>query len=497
MLISRLTCLVLLTAGLTANACFAKNEPETDDLEKNLRNKLIVHEWGTFTELQNFHGHSIGGINTDDEPVPTFVHAAGSQLLEPTVEPWRRKTAWFGKAMRRLDAVTTRLETPVVYFYPPANQMKPLLVDVDVQLRGGWLSEFFPRANANSPGIRQRDLNPNAVGSLQWKNLEVGALGKNAADQVPETDEHVWLAPRKTQAALVRATNTKTGEAEVEKYLFYRGVGNFSGPLQLQTDLENDQIHITSKLYAIGAGHPIRVANAWLVSVRDDGEVAFRAFGPFTVPHDRVAQVDSIERSFLSTDYSAGHLEQLQQAMHSALVTDGLFEDEATAMLSTWRDAYFKSAGLRMFYVVPREWTDDRMPLTLSVDAEIQRVMMGRVELISDDQIELLGELKSRPVASVDWKNSIPESDARDRFFAGQNNLDELSALGVQIPDCFRCYVRLGRFRNALLRHEAMKNGDPAVLEFLRSHQLMTQSLNKRFPKSPQTKPSEDVVAAQ
>jgi hypothetical protein len=31
---------------------------------------VIVHEWGTFTCIQDDQGHSIGGINVDDEPVP-------------------------------------------------------------------------------------------------------------------------------------------------------------------------------------------------------------------------------------------------------------------------------------------------------------------------------------------------------------------------------------------------------------------------------------------
>ena len=36
--------------------------------------KLVVHEWGTFTSLQNGNGTPIGGINIDDEPLPPFVH---------------------------------------------------------------------------------------------------------------------------------------------------------------------------------------------------------------------------------------------------------------------------------------------------------------------------------------------------------------------------------------------------------------------------------------
>src|ERR1700732_1534358 len=36
--------------------------------------KLVIHEWGTFTSLQDEDGKAVGGINTDDEPVPAFVH---------------------------------------------------------------------------------------------------------------------------------------------------------------------------------------------------------------------------------------------------------------------------------------------------------------------------------------------------------------------------------------------------------------------------------------
>src|SRR6476659_1533160 len=36
--------------------------------------RIVVHEWGTFTSYQDESGRAIGGINTDDEPVPAFVH---------------------------------------------------------------------------------------------------------------------------------------------------------------------------------------------------------------------------------------------------------------------------------------------------------------------------------------------------------------------------------------------------------------------------------------
>ena len=37
----------------------------------------VVHEWRTLTELYNEKGRSPPGINTEDEPVPGFVHGPG------------------------------------------------------------------------------------------------------------------------------------------------------------------------------------------------------------------------------------------------------------------------------------------------------------------------------------------------------------------------------------------------------------------------------------
>lgn len=46
---------------------------------------LVVHEWGTFTALQDEHGTGLVGINVDTEPVPQFVHNLGRFLLNDAV----------------------------------------------------------------------------------------------------------------------------------------------------------------------------------------------------------------------------------------------------------------------------------------------------------------------------------------------------------------------------------------------------------------------------
>ena len=52
----------------------------------------------------------------------------------------------------------------------------------------------------------------------------------------------------------------------------------------------------------------------------------------------------------------------------------------------TWEVTLFKSSGLRLFFMVPRAWTDSYLPLNVSVPADITRVMIGRIELVTPAQ---------------------------------------------------------------------------------------------------------------
>ena len=50
-------------------------------------------------------------------------------------------------------------------------------------------------------------------------------------------------------------------------------------------------------------------------------------------------------------------------------------------MLNTWKASYFQKAGLRVFYMVPRAWTDYFLPLEFSVPSRVNRVIVGRIDL--------------------------------------------------------------------------------------------------------------------
>ena len=189
---------------------------------------IVVHEWGTFTALQDEQGRALGGINTDDEPVPAFVHNIRRSLLIKAND----LTPIYNLDMKGLEtgqslaSVTMRLETPVIYFHLPAGAPATAM-NVHVAFRGGWLSQFYPDALVDAPGIgkgfaRMSVITSKTLGQLDWSNLTVGADA-----QGPTTNANVWLAPRKVDAAQV-----KTVAGESERFLFYRGVGHRYRPMR-------------------------------------------------------------------------------------------------------------------------------------------------------------------------------------------------------------------------------------------------------------------------
>ncbi|HTU27459.1 MAG TPA: hypothetical protein VMF30_18765, partial [Pirellulales bacterium] len=238
--------------------------------------ELVVHEWGTFTALADDDGRQLPGINVDDEQLPGFVHNLGSNLLKNSIgitgsEHPPGPTAKGAPA--RHPYVTLRLETPVIYFYPPADAPQPLELDVHVDFHAGWLTEFYPQAKVAAPGLKVGNfslekISPQTVGSLDWQKLQVGTAGRG-----PQTDAPVWTTPRAVRAAAVT-----TPEGESEQYLFYRGVGNFAVPLRIVSRTSENTIELhAGPDDQTPKAKPLTIGPMWLVHVRPDGQTAFRA----------------------------------------------------------------------------------------------------------------------------------------------------------------------------------------------------------------------------
>jgi hypothetical protein len=433
---------------------------------------LVVHEWGTFTSLQDESGRELSGINTDDEPVPHFVHNLNRFLLSrPVLSSLHWQYRQKG-APRVHPFVTMRLETPVIYFYPQQPLHEPLDIDVSVRFRGGWLTEFFPLAQAETPRLKDNsfdfgELTPQTVSSLHWKRLQIGGEGAG-----PETTEHVWLAPRQ-----VKAANLTTAEGESERYLFYRGVGRIRAPLKATLARKAGEVSLSANFdEVLSSRQSAHIGALWLVQVREDGQCAFRTLDGFDVSGDSGAKLASANYRFAPAEFAAENRARLESAMHAALIADGLYADEATALLTTWQRSYFASPGLRLFYLVPRVWTDHYLPLSLSRPAAVNRVMIGRLELISDEQRALLDRLAKVAPSDGRWIEEIPESAARERFLAGRTDFGDL---GVAIPPDYQMYLALGRFRNALVAHEEHVRPSETLTRFVDTYELHPFRLSK------------------
>jgi hypothetical protein len=407
---------------------------------------LVVHEWGTFTSLQDEAGQTIGGINTDDEPVPSFCHDLGHFLIGRPAEapPVQSK----GVPLCLPD-VTMRLETPVVYFHLPKNTPAPVKASVKVAFKGGWLTQFYPAAESGGFSLAAR-LNQNSVGQLAWNNLTIGVDARG-----PETTDKVWTAPRTVEAASVAGTN-----GESEKFLFYRGVGHLLCPLQVRRTADGKTLQGMAQLGGDLANcSPMQVRHLWLASFASDGQCAFRALPAVTLQPERGGQkpstLFSTAADFTPKEYSPANLPALRREMVLALKEEGLFQDEAEALLNTWQASYFKSGGLRLFFTVPRAWTDNYLPLEVSSSCEISRAMIGRLELITPAQRALLKQLAQAPAPTKPWATYRSTADSY--------------VLDGSMPEAYR---NLGRFRQALVLAENHSHPSRSLTAFLKVNGL-------------------------
>jgi hypothetical protein len=346
---------------------------------------LVVHEWGTITTVHAADGTPAGGLNKIEksEVLPKFVH-----VFEPDHtrhDPAKRFAK--GTNIPGRPDVTMRLETPVVYFHPPAGGFaKPF--DVTVRFRGGLINEFFPNAAASVSVDQERIaekmvaraiailwtgdlLNNYVVGKLEWKGVML-----HDTVVAPLTNDPIWLAPREVQAASVFVPDVGEGE----RYLFYRGVAHLDA--LMQTKVGGGSVKLSAPALLTWMDSPsLAIPKVWLADVRADGAIAFREGGPLSLQKPKPgAPLGSLKR-FAGADYLPGGVKPLRASLKRSLINHGLFADEAEAMLNTWKASYFEKPGLRVFYIVPREWIDHFLPLEVSVPARVNRVIVGRIDL--------------------------------------------------------------------------------------------------------------------
>lgn len=333
-------------------------------------NPLIVHEWGTFLSVQGSNGQTLPGMVDSDEVLPSFVDQRG-------LESWQR------------SCFNQKMETPVTYFYTNT----PRDIRVRVEMPQGVLTHWYPSVKAYGPNPDPKA--PPAHSFLDWRivhlipDLNAGASHQKDTALVPPavTPREIWRFARETDAALVHVRSSDLQAKlidQVEKFLFYRGLGSFSLPLSVQgVEPSHGNLHLVLQNRA---DHPLQ--GVFLISV-EAGAIRFIALGDLSSHAHREVAWNDLALSPLPLETG---VTQVKSAVAAALVGQGLYPKEAQAMVNAWEKSYFRSEGLRVLYVLPRAAVDSIIPIHIQpAPDDLVRVMVGRVEVLTparEKQIE-------------------------------------------------------------------------------------------------------------
>jgi hypothetical protein len=225
----------------------------------------------------------------------------------------------------------------------------------------------------------------------RWRHVTIlPNAGEKIALAMDKSGSH-YFAARETDAAYLRVDPLErtNSQPELEKFLFYRGVGNFATPLRLTID--SDEV-TGSKSSAPPTqvnktrGETITLANMGIEEIKhlfllqvENGKGRFSHLGELRTGRQCSTQLVS---------EPLAPLEELSQKLSNELVTSlcsaGLYRREAQAMVKTWEGSWFAEDGVRVLYILPRAWTDRTLRLSIQpAPKELVRVMVGRAEVLT------------------------------------------------------------------------------------------------------------------
>ena len=320
--------------------CFAISSYVLAKEARPVYSALTAHEWGTFTSIADADGQAV-----------EWSPLTGSTVLPDFIEHFR--APGFKLGLRG----TVHMETPVLYFYDSREET----VSVKVSFAKGIITEWYPHASTVEPtkilfdGSLSR---PHPGGSIAWDSVIVAPTAR--VEFPRENRDNHYYAARMTSSTPLRV-KSPSGEQQ-EKFLFYRGVSTFSVPL-------------SATLTTVGN---VRVENRneeaipnTILFERHGEKAGYRIGGPVQKESD----LDSPELS--------GSIDDLARELEGLLVAQGLYQDEAHAMVETWRGSWFEE-GSRLLYIVPAAFVNEVLPLSINpAPAQTVRVFVGRLELVT------------------------------------------------------------------------------------------------------------------
>ncbi len=337
----------LMVLCLVLSASFREpNQGQQNNKDQRIDPELTAHEWGTFTSIAGRDGQAVewSPLNGSTD-LPSFVeHLNGAQ---------------FKLGLRG----TIRMETPVLYFYSPHETA----VSVKVAFSRGVMTEWYPRASHVEPSpthVLNRDaLNQRqGSGTIAWDSVIVSPnlAASFPRGSQPGDEPNQYYAARQTSSSPL-VVKTAAGNQQ-EKFLFYRGVSTFSVPISATLGPQG-QVQVTNLAQQ-------EIPSVILFERRGD-KLGYRLGG--AVPSEMTLDPPELTATF----------ESLSRDLQDTLTSQGLYPDEARAMIETWRQSWFEE-GSRLFYIVPEGFLNSILPLTINpAPAQTVRVFVGRLELVT------------------------------------------------------------------------------------------------------------------
>ena len=320
--------------------CFLISSHTSGREARPVYSSLTAHEWGTFTSIAGRDGQAV-----------EWSPLTGSTDLPAFVEHFRN--TGFKRGLRG----TVRMETPVIYLYDSREET----VSVKVAFAKGLITEWYPRASRVEPAANIFDgtlYQKHTDGSISWDSV---TLSPNLRAEFPRdnVDNHYYAA-RMTSSTPLRV-KTASGEQH-EKFLFYRGVSSFSVPLSAKLTSAGD-LQVENRSTA-------EFPNIIFFERRGD-KVGYGIGG--TLQRETTLKAPELNAS----------IDDLARDLEGMLGAQGLYPDEALAMVETWRGSWFEE-GSRLLYIVPREFVDGVLPLSIiPAPAQTVRAFVGRLELVT------------------------------------------------------------------------------------------------------------------
>ena len=329
----------------------------------------IAHEWGTFTTLQRSNGERLNGLFKDEEVLPSFVKSISFHNKKDIPND-----KGYDLVSTELRNVSVKMETPVIYFYSD----KARQVHVDIEFAGGSISQWYPdRTNGEvNPDVPMLDFAEERTGWIEWDATILAPEDQASYTNDISLETPQWVRPRATQSNLIRGS-----DENVEKFLFYRGIGNFEVPLKVEFNTE-DNLVLTNQ-----GGDKLSYVMVYQKEHNQPATIwwAGELHGNYT----KVVQRDGVVNN--NENMQNGLLE-----FENALVKAGLYREEAKAMLETWKESYFEREGLKVFWIAPSAFTNRILPLKITPPPdELRRIIVGRSEVLTPEFEEILNDLSS------------------------------------------------------------------------------------------------------